>query len=97
MSDINQIMHGITSLQEDMTEVKVTLAKNTESLEHHVKRTDTLQDMVDPVYKDFLARIAIEEHEKKQRETLVYRLKLPGYIVAAVLAVGTILAWLMSK
>jgi nucleoid-associated protein YgaU len=97
MSDIQNVLKGISDLQSDMTDVKVTLAKNTESLEHHVKRTDTLQDIVEPVYKDFLERKAIEEYEKKQREKLVYRLKLPAYIVAAIAAVSTMIAWLASK
>lgn len=94
----------LNRIQEDVTEIKVTLAKNTESLEHHIKRTDTLQEMVDPVYQHYMAVKAVEEFKRKQaeerkqkRDAIIYSLKLPALVVAFLAALGTILAWLGFK
>lgn len=45
--DIAFIRDDIKSITSDMTEMRVWLAKNTESLEHHIKRTDLLQGKVE--------------------------------------------------
>jgi len=99
-----KLLEGVQNLQSDMTDVKVTMAKNTEALEYHIKRTDDLQKCVEaldtivkPVYAEFISKKAVQEYKKQQREELVYKLKLPGYIVAALAAVSTIIAWFMSK
>lgn len=105
MSEVEKrLLDGLQDLQSDMTDIKITMARNTESLEHHVKRTDTLQDMVEPLYRRFIEENAIEAYKKKQqeerkewREALKYKLKLPGYIVGFLAALGTLLAWLGRK
>lgn len=98
MSELNiEILKSLTTLQTDISDVKVTLARNTESLEHHVRRTDELQELVEPVAKDFIARKAIEEHEIKQQDKWLNRLKIPGLIVTTILAIGTLLTWLGMK
>lgn len=91
-----KLMESLTKIDEirkDMTEVKVTLARNTESLEHHVARTDQLQEMVTPVYQDFIAKKAVKEYKEEWRKDFVYKLKLPGYILAAMASAGAIWAW----
>jgi hypothetical protein len=45
--DQRELHHKIDKLQEDITEIKVTMARNTESLEHHMRRTDALESIVD--------------------------------------------------
>lgn len=105
MSDIqNRLLHEISDVKDHIAEIKVTMARNTESLEHHVKRTDTLQDMVEPVFRDFIERKAVEDYKKKvesekkdSRDKVLYSLKLPGAILAAITATATLLAWLGRK
>jgi uncharacterized membrane-anchored protein YhcB (DUF1043 family) len=98
MSEFNmEIVKSLTNLQSDITDIKITLVENTKSLEHHVKRTDELQDIVEPVAKDYLARKAIEEYEAKKQEKLMYRLKLPGMIVAALAAIGSLITYFGLK
>ena len=98
------ILNKIEKVDDDIKEIKVTLTENTADLKHHIKRTNDLQTIVedlhtivDPLYKEYISKKAVEDYQKKQREDLVYKLKLPGYIVAAVAAIASALAWLMSK
>lgn len=44
------VVRKLERLVDDVTEVRVTLAKNTESLEHHVRRTDLLEKRVDGLW-----------------------------------------------
>lgn len=98
------ILTKIEKVEEDINDIKVTLVKNTADMERHISRTDGLQDIVhdmnqiiQPMYQEFVSKKAVEEYKKKQREELLYRLKLPAYIVAACAAIGTALAWIMRK
>lgn len=91
-------------MEDDITDIKVTLTENTKDIKHHISRTDGLQDLteelqkiVQPLYEEHIAKKAIAEYRKKQREELIYKLKLPGYIAAALAALGTILAFLMRR
>lgn len=104
MNEVDQILNkmenvekDISSIKDDTTEIKIAITRNTKDLEHHIKRTDELQDMVTPLYKDFIAKQAVTKYKKEARADLLFKLKLPGYIVAALVAVGTLLAFLMSK
>lgn len=45
--DIRDIKDDIKSIAQDMNEMRVWLARNTESLETHIKRTDLLEQKVD--------------------------------------------------
>jgi hypothetical protein len=36
----------ITAMRRDLVEIKVTIARNTLSIEHHIKRTDLLEGQV---------------------------------------------------
>lgn len=105
MSDFDTlILTKLEKVESDVGDIKVSVAENTSDLKHHIKRTDDLQvmvedmkDLVTPVYQDYIAKKAIEDFKKKQREDLLYKLKLPGYIIAAIAAIGTALAWLVHK
>jgi len=39
----------VASIKDDLTEIKIWLAKNTESLDYHIKRTNILEQKVDHV------------------------------------------------
>lgn len=47
-----RIEDKIDKISDDISEVKVTLARNTVSLEEHVKRTNILEARVEPMRKD---------------------------------------------
>lgn len=105
MSELDTlIITKLEKVESDLGDIKVSVAENTNDLKHHIKRTDDLQDVVEnmkelvnPLYQDYISKKAVEDFKKKQREDLIYKLKLPGYIVAAFAAVGAILAWLVHK
>lgn len=50
---INHIKTQVDEIKSDLTEIKVTMAVNTASLETHIKRTDLLQTMVEE-FKDHM-------------------------------------------
>jgi len=105
MSELDTIiLTKIEKVESDLGDIKVAVAENTNDLKHHIKRTDELQSIVEkfsevitPLHTDYVSKKAVEEFKKKQREDLIYRLKLPGYIVAAAMAIGTAIAWIMRK
>lgn len=105
MSELDTlIINKLEKIESDVTDTKVDIAEIKVDVAYHIKRTDGLQDitqelsnLVQPLYQEFLAKKAIEEFKKKQREDLIYKLKLPGYILAALAALGTALAWLVHK
>lgn len=55
-----RIEDKIDKISDDISDVKVTLVRNTISLEEHVKRTNMLEAKVDPIEKDiYMAKGAI--------------------------------------
>lgn len=100
----NRILDKVDKVEETITEIKITIAENSADLKHHIKRTDDLQDivvelktMVNPIYHAKIAADAVAKDRKKRREDFLYKLKLPGYIAAALVAVGTIITFFVSK
>lgn len=86
--------------RKEMTNIKVVLAKNTTSLEEHMQQTRLIKGMVMPLHEERLRQEGIEAYkeesakEKKQkRQDLLYKLKLPVAVVAALGAIITLLAW----
>ena len=67
---ISKMFEKIDSVKADQADMKVTLAKNTESLIYHIKRTDKLEEALD-ILKDqvFQAEEDLTKHgnESKQR------------------------------
>lgn len=49
MTPLDRIESKIDRLTDDVSEQKATLARNTASLEHHVKRTDLLEATILPL------------------------------------------------
>lgn len=105
------ILTKVSNIESDLTDIKIDVAKNTKDLETHIKRTDDLQlivtdvqKLVDPLYNEYITNKAvleykykIEEEKKRKREDLIYKLRLPAYLVAAITAIGTIITWLGYK
>jgi len=58
LSELNRIKedllakHGENSAQLDT--IEKCIIRMEEDIRHHIKRTDTLQDMVEPIYKAFI-------------------------------------------
>ena len=105
MSELDTlIMNKLEKVESDVGDIKVSIVQNTADLQHHIKRTDDLQvivedlnNIVNPLYQEFISKNAIESYKKTRREDIVYKLKLPGYILAAITLAGTIVAWLVHK
>ena len=59
---LEKIDEKLDRLQYDLTEVKIDTAKNTLSLDHHIKRTDELQD----IYENLEGKVSgkIDDLEK---------------------------------
>ena len=98
------ILDKVDRIENSVEDIKAATSENTADLKYHIKRTNDLQQIVTdlhsivtPIHEKFIADKAIEDYRKKQREDLVYKLKLPGYILAALTAVGAIVAWLGMK
>lgn len=98
------ILTKAEKIEADVMDIKVTIAANAADLKYHIKRTNDLQTIVEdlhrkvePLYVAEQTKIAIEHYKKNSRADLIYKLKLPAYIVAALTAIGTALAWIMSK
>ena len=77
-------------------DVEVTMAKICESIEHHIKRTDILEDMVQPLHTKEIQTGAVKDYKKKKREDLMYKLKLPVAIVSSLAAIAAMLNWLIG-
>ena len=43
----------VSSIKDDLTEIKIWLAKNTDSLDYHIRRTNILEEKVEVAY-DFV-------------------------------------------
>lgn len=105
MSELDMIiLNKIEKIETDISDIKIAITENTADMKHHISRTDALQDIVEdvtelvkPLYNDFISKKAIEDYKKSQRDKLIYHLKLPGYILTALVAIGTLITWFMRK
>lgn len=95
--DLDPIHSRIKDVEDLVVEVRDLTIENNKDLKYHIKRTDDLQDMITPMYQEFIGRKAIEKFKKEQKSELLYKLKLPVLIVSALAAIGGALTWLMSK
>lgn len=104
MSDIIPVILSKTEkIEADVTNIMVAVTENTVDLKHHIKRTNDLQAIVEdlhtivtPLHEEFVARKAVEKYKE---ETKTHKMKIPAtiyYIVATMIALGTITAWLMK-
>lgn len=108
MSDMeNRVLDKIDKIEQDVTEIKTAVIKNTIDLEYHIKRTDDLQvvvekfsELVHPLHQDFVAKQAVDKYKKEQSAKLGMTLKVPSfiyYIVGIVIGLGSIISWFMGK
>lgn len=49
MADLERIFDKIDKISEDIYEINISLAKNTISLEEHIRRTNLLEEEIKPV------------------------------------------------
>lgn len=54
----NRIEAKLDKIADDIGKIEVTQARQADSLEYHIKRTDTLEDMVKPLWS-FLNAVSI--------------------------------------
>jgi len=94
--DISYVKEETNSIKDKVHNVEVVLARNTESLETHVRRTDLLEDMIKPLHEERLKALAIKEYRQQSRADLLYKLKLPVMLVAALGAISTVVAWIVG-
>jgi hypothetical protein len=105
MSELDSlIINKLEKVESDIGDIKVSVVQNTSDLTHHIKRTNDLQiivedlnEIVSPLYKEFISKNAVNDYKKSRREEIIYKLKIPGYILTAVTLAGTITAWLVHK
>lgn len=100
VTDTKEGIKEVRAQQKDHAEktqkIELTLAKVCESIEYHIKRTDLLEEMVEPIHEKRVKDEAVKEFKKKQREDLMYKLKLPVAVVAAIGALGYLAKLLMG-
>ncbi len=94
--NVQEIKQDVKDLAEKFSLMETTLVRLTDSVEHHVARTDELQAMVLPLYQDKLKKEAIKEYKASRRRVWMNRLKIPGAIVAAATATAAILKFLLG-
>jgi hypothetical protein len=59
MSDHSRMEVKIDEIQRDVSEIKTTLAVNTESLKQHMRRTDLLESKVDSIWQKALTIVSL--------------------------------------
>jgi lipoate-protein ligase A len=107
MSEIETLLiNKVDKIEQDVTDIKEAVIKNTKDLEYHIKRTDDLQTVVEdfsklisPLHEDYIAKQAVEKYKKEQKENLEFKFKIPGfiyYILAMLISAGTIITWLIG-
>ncbi len=95
MSDdrLERIENKLDKVVDEIGIIKTTLAVNTDSLVHHIKRTDLLQTEMGPM-RDHLAQANLK---KATRQALMQITKWAASIVSAAAAVAAIVLKLMGK
>ena len=91
MVESNEMFHRIA---EDLADIKVTMAKNTASLEEHMRRTENIEEKLAPVYENYIKESAVKEYKEAFKVKTVQYLKLPALIVAAITAIVTLISYL---
>ena len=77
MSDDKRLLEKIS---DDIVDIKVTLAKQNESLTHHVRRTDLLEEKVD-ILKEEVAK------SRSVKEFLLFVAKISPLIGAIIIGI----------
>lgn len=94
-SDLKDMRDVQIQQHNKVQKIEVTMAKMCESIEYHIKRTNLLEEMVEPLHERKIKEEAIKDYKTKKREELVYKLKLPSLITGALVAAGLIVRWVI--
>ncbi len=95
-SDIKDLDSQVLDVKEKVHEIEKVVIKNTESLDTHIKRTDTLESILIPLRDQNLQEKAVEEYKKQARMEFIQKLKVPGMILGLLISAGTVLAWVLG-
>lgn len=49
---LDRMSDFMIDMKDDISDIKVTMAKNTESLDHHIRRTGIAEERLDSYYKE---------------------------------------------
>jgi len=90
---ITDIKTDVKEIKQDISEIKVTMAVNTASLEHHITRTNELQNLV-AAFKDEL--IVIKEEVTKTELEFKTHLALINMIFKVVVALAGVVTFLQQ-
>jgi len=95
MSDerLERMESKLDKVVDQLGQLNVTLSRNTDSLEYHVKRTDILEAEIHPM-KAHLAHIEVK---KAARQSIMHFTKWAASIAAAATAVAAFVLKLMGK
>lgn len=78
----------LDKLGEDMSDIKITLAKQESNIEHHVKRSDLLEEVVEIARQENKTDIKELRKEVESNKRHVYLMKSLGRIIVAVVAIS---------
>lgn len=103
LESIRDIRKDQTSQSQEISDIKVTLVKNTQSLEEHTKRTEVLEQMVLPIHEERLKKIGRDEYKakmkeerKERRQELLIKLKWPATIITLLGVIAGIVFGIMD-
>lgn len=82
--DKMQLFGKIDKISSDIVDIKVTLGKQEENINHHIKRSDLLETQVD-LLKNEVAK------SKGAKDFLVFAAKIGSFLVAIIAATVTII------
>lgn len=104
MNAIKEVKQETQSANADIYDIKVSMVHYAAAMESQEKRSSDLETIVGPLHEEKIKREVAEELKAQQkvdeiaaREDLVFKLKLPVIAVACLVAVGTVLAWVMGS
>lgn len=80
----NQLFGKLDKMSDDITEIKITLVRQEGSINHHIKRSDLLEEQVS-LLKDDIAK------SKGAKDFIIFCTKV-GSFVAAIVGVAVALA-----
>lgn len=91
LNKLDKMQENIEGLQSDMSEVKVTMARNTMSLEYHIERTDQNEEIIELLRKEIQLREQQILDQIRPIKTHVDRVKWSLRIIGGIFGAAVIL------
>ncbi len=89
-----QIHSRLTNIESTLVEVRDLTIENNIDLRYHIKRTDELQEMISPMYKERLETLAVKKYKAERRRELLQKIKIPAAILSLIIAMYTVFSLL---